>query len=820
MHGSRKKPSNLKSLIGFAILAGAYPAAHAGEINVASDQLVITAAGGFGGATPTIGNDGIVGVGEIAGLPSPAGAFPDFSLTLESNNTANGTYTFAAGFIIDDDNSDTRLEISIPTVNMTFSNSGADITGSITGSAATMIGRNNDSSATVTNTTLPNSFFSFAGNVLTLDAGAQIAAVEAEGGLFASIINSVDVFNEGHYDYAVFLKQLSGPEALNFGTITGVFTEFAGCAPANAFLLNGGLAATFSGAYALQGEFSIGTPGDADITSPTAFISACTPIVTPPGGGGAPPPAEGSAADADVALADEIAGITVPASGPVSAAVVTQIDTALNNTDTLVDLTLADLASDDLSVDDAVGIIDTLNSSLELAGEAIQAGATLNLGTISDIIDGIGDVIAALDDGGTLTPLQLTQLASTTLSTLDAIRDLIADDADPDSTADILDQAGDVVNAAINVGVDLSTTLTDAAASLSESILERALDDIAEALGSEGISFTSVSAAQTLLGDNPTLLAEVVDVTALSIGGVFDLDEAASQTAIEAGGVSSGAASNLVADLSAFIDPTGLSIDIGTETFTALDLVAAAIPGGSTATVDGTTGAIVISSTGGDVQAFVSDIALVPESVPSGQFIRPDGSLLSISDGIAITLVPSPADPVELVAAIEDVGGGDFTTDLLANGAFSLTDTISGAVFSATFSLDAVTAGTPVTDTTFGTPSGDPADADYAFTVTFTDGSLQQILPMILSPLFFDSVTALGFGIEVDRATGIIDIDGFRFKPDFFQRPLTSEEFLFRLQNGDSSGVAYRALDANGDEFTDYQIITTAGAQVVYALQP
>lgn len=62
-------------------------------------------------------------------------------------------------------------------------------------------------------------------------------------------------------------------------------------------------------------------------------------------------------------------------------------------------------------------------------------------------------------------------------------------------------------------------------------------------------------------------------------------------------------------------------------------------------------------------------------------------------------------------------------------------------------------------------------------------------------------------------------IAGTKFRPDYFVLPLTADNSTFLSVYGDSAVVAYRAVDANGDGITDYEVITSTGKQIVYGLQ-
>ena len=518
----------------------------------------------------------------------------------------------------------------------------------------------------------------------------------------------------------------------------------------------------------------------------------------------------------------------IPDDGVIDPDMVASINNVLEDAGALADLVSAELDSGDISASESIDSLATLSDAAALAGAAIQAGAEIETATVTGIIDGIADVIDVLDDT-TLSPALMNAVQATAQSTLAAVADLVADDAEPAATEAILDSASALVNAVVVLDPDtaLAEDLKATAQSLAESVLQKALDDIAAGLGQgDDVTFTDSASTQALLAENPTLLDEVLEVSAISLTGTTPLDTTATQSAIEEAGVSPAGAEALTTDLNQFVIPTGVAIEIDDQ---ANDVVAllndVLLDAGITAAADSTTGSIGFAFDSGAIEAFVTDVAIVPDSVPEGVFIKPDGSAVIIEDGVAITLAPSPAELIEFVAAIESVGEGEYTTTIRDNGAIALTDTLTGYVFNATFSFDSIVSAEPVAETRFRLPGegNDPADPEeYQFSVTFEDGSTQSLLPMIAAPQFYDSLSAQGFNIQTNRSTGVIITDRARFRPDYFSRPATSFEILFLNSNADESGVAYIPTDANGDGIEDFIVITringVATAQVVYRL--
>ena len=794
----------------------------------------------------------IVNVPNFGPLSMPAFSFGldragEFAYTLGTGSptVSSSSYRFRAGMFIDEPGSMRRLELDIPIVNMDIGSDGT-LTGTIPPQHFNVWGRSADGQ-TVADASLPiNPGISFNDNTFQFDADVFIERIESEGGLLAgvrNVINTIDA-RGATFTYSLVLKQVRDPANseqpdIAFGSDPGAsFVAFPTVAN------NATEAEGFAGFVQLrdatgnpttQRDFNAIYADGYRLTGQVSFVAASTGPVVPgptgPGGGGAvPPPAvPDNAVTANDQLTDAITGIDlsqIPDDGVIDPDMVASINNVLEDAGALADLVSAELDSGDLSASESIDSLATLSDATELAGAAIQAGAEIETATVTGIIDGIADVIDVLDDT-TLSPALMNAVQATAQSTLAAVADLVADDAEPDDTEAILDSASALVNAV--VVLDPDTALTEdfkaTAQSLAESVLRKALDDIAAGLGQgDDVTFTDSASTQALLAENPTLLDRVLEVSSISLTGTTPLDATATQSAIEEAGVSPAGAEALTADLNQFVIPTGVAIEIDDQ---ANDVVAllndVLLDAGITAAADSTIGSIEFAFDSGAIEAFVTDVAIVPDSVPEGVFIKPDGSAVIIEDGVAISVAPSPAEPIEFVAAIESVGEGEYTTTIRDNGAIALTDTLTGYVFNGTFSFDSIVSAEPVAETRFMFPQGnDPADPAYRFSVTFENGSTQPLLPMIAAPQFYDSLSAQGFNIQTDRSSGVIITDRARFRPDYFSRPATSFEILFLNGNADEFGVAYIPTDANGDGIEDFIVITringVATAQVVYRL--
>jgi hypothetical protein len=102
--------------------------------------------------------------------------------------------------------------------------------------------------------------------------------------------------------------------------------------------------------------------------------------------------------------------------------------------------------------------------------------------------------------------------------------------------------------------------------------------------------------------------------------------------------------------------------------------------------------------------------------------------------------------------------------------------------------------------------------------VTYGDGLTQKLQPFVAAPGLFASLAARHIAIEVNRNTGIMTVNGAAFRPSYFIEPLDAATQAFWNASKDAQGLAYREGDLNGDGRADYEVVSSAGTQVVYAV--
>lgn len=849
-------------------LAGAATAT-AGELGV-NGNTVNVSIGDPNAAQPagfpkavSINSNGILDT--VANIPNTPGGlnFPTFSFTLEASSVTNGTYVFDAGIMIDDDSSDRRLEIFIPDVTMVFSNNGGTLVGSVGNNPIIASGRNVDGSISFTAINVVNDLAGFDGSTLAFDAAEQITALQNGGGVLADITSTISTVND--YSYAVVLKQKTGPETLEFGlNARSSFDSFSCVAGSDVFIIDSenrisGQFPTANANYGLQGQFNFDGSSTGSLSPFDVTCAEDVAVVTPPVPGDPDPVDE---------VTDDIENVVVPtdASPEELANVANDLDAAVDNAAATAANVIASLNSGGTNTQEALDIIEALSTSLSRAGDITAAGGDVDSGTINESTQLIASVLEALPT--TLTPAQKTQVATLTQTALTNTQRTIDSTLNVVETRQLTRNLSSVLAASAAASGDLSDETISTTRAIQQSLIQETLAQTATKVGAtngdgSNITFVDEAATETLLSGNPTLLSEVVNTVGITVPGAEVDDNGlleATSTATDGGDTAETVgvrvsfifydfynaedetfyetvAGGCTADnIEAFITKVNGSDDalefagcteIAELTFEqnsegqAQERRAASVELEPGLVQDDVSGVLTASVNSGDISFFIEDQLLLPAGVPNGVFTRPNGSVLTVGDGFATATFPASRDLIGFLAGVLDADSEAFSIELASAGRMLITDTASNALFSASFTLDPVdTSVTGSGEISFAGPdaAAGPTQAGHVWQVTYADGTSQSLTPMMSTESFFDSVAAFGFGITTDRSTGIIDIDGAQFRPSFYVFPLSTEDQAYLDANGDAEGVAYRSGDVNGDGFTDYEVVTSAGVQLVYGL--
>ena len=228
---------------------------------------------------------------------------------------------------------------------------------------------------------------------------------------------------------------------------------------------------------------------------------------------------------------------------------------------------------------------------------------------------------------------------------------------------------------------------------------------------------------------------------------------------------------------------------------------------------------------------FMSDIYLVPDAIPDGVYLKPDGTVICVWDRASVHVAPAPKKPVDMAAKLlefsyrpEADGALQIKKDGLLTMRLSEDSHVSAGFGYLIEEENAFSAaseeGARAGDIEF-TVQGEPPY--YTVTAHYSDGTTQNIVPHLET---MNEVGALldraGITWQLDRMTGIIEVDTgeevLYFRPDYFVDALTKEEMAWYEENRDESGLAFRVYDANGDGLEDVEVYSAAGKQMVYRI--
>lgn len=853
-----RKP-RLSSIIAVLLSGGLGLSAHAQDLSIQSNQVVVTQSSGGFTATPSVsGNNGQVG--DVGGVPNVAGLnVPIFSFVLEgASSVASGAYNFTPGVIIQDGASQRRLEIQLPTLTLNFS--GGTMSGTVAAGNSTVLGRSANGSVTLAGTVNDNGSAGIANNKVFFNASSTLTRIQANGGVLGDILNTINA--GGAYSYVVVLKQTSGA-TLRMGTQSGgVLTQFpklgisgcdAGFSPAGGsntaasavFQLNTNqLAASFTGGYALQGRFAI-SGAQTGTLLPDIGIS-CTP--TPASGGGGGTTTTTTPTTTEVNNAINLVNTTTPPTD----STLTTLTTASSTTTNYVTSVSTTLSSGSGTSGDAVIATNTLNSLLSTtttvlsstSGTTSVAKTEETLVSTTQALSSLGQILSSLATSSsgtspttTVSTSQLTALSNTASNAFSTAQVVTGKTTSSTTKSSTTTATSNIATQLVNLGAGISSTQLSTLKAISTTVVPPtgastnkivsssvtltptnpsalATSSIGSTLGTTVSPGSGVTVDTTVVNSVHNLVSSSVNPDTTVIGGQ-------TVTATINGGFSSigttmsistsdairgtGSVVGILREVSATWNPGNL-VDTGEyEASSGTDYLSAEEPGGATIRV--------------------LKISILPSSISNGASALADGTVLSVNDGVGSTIAPASRDPIGLSAGLLN---NAVLMSYTANGGVFLQATSTGdsplkngATFSATFGYQTIpNAAEKIGAATFTAPTGFVTDPTFQFTVHYADGTSQLLSPFPRDPNFFPSLEDYGYTVVTNRNTGIITLTGVgSLRPDFNVSLLSPDDVTFRNANQDSYGIAYRYLgDINGDGKPDYAVLSNLGKQVFYGL--
>ncbi len=812
---------------------------------IEDNELTITGGGASAAFSQTATLDANGVVSHISNVPSTDGVgVPSFAFDLITSGLSNGDYDFRVAVVFDKQgSSQSRIEARIDSLILNVN--GTSVTGRIPGgtNSLRLLGRDGSGALevqmNVTNVAT-NGPVSISGNRVTFDGARLIQRIRASNPQFNTII--LEEFDEmAAYDYRIIVQQKSGPETITFSTeLNDALTALpkvqtstcaAPCAAAtDTLILNANeLAAGFTNAYSVTGSFNV--------------VPYVAPSPTPgdSGGGGGPFPTPPDDFDLDDLLGDLedlLEDLEFdPTTGP-SQEQLDQLDEAFGNLEDQLTNAQEQLASGQLTVDAGFNLLNTGGQTFIKGGEAAGLGGPIDVGAAAGTLGGFADVIAGMvtqatsGSGTGLSQQQITQIATFTEDKLESAANMISLTTTVADVEKMMESTADLINKTLDAGAELSPELVTAAVQIALKAVNNIAGDVVGKLGLS-VDISNADAVKALLSNEPTALSQTIQNTpAIQSREKVNANEA--KLALSNSGIiDAQAADNIVAALGAIVNPSGVALPGGqTATGKLLSALSRAFGGGGVnavlggglnlqaatsfaVDVDAVTGALTVRAGTEAYAATSTAVRLVPSTIPEGISYLADGRAVAVADGVAIELAPAAADVLGFAAAVQRAG---FPATFRTDGSVALA-LGNNQRFSGTFAYDNL--GSRASNCgamSFSDPQGAVNSASYAFTLHCANGATQRLLPFVDNSAFYGAVANSGLTVRTDRNTGAITIGTVgRFKPSFFVTPLTTADQTYLTQVG-TNGFAFRSRDANGDGRADYEVISSTGVQILYAM--
>lgn len=768
--------------------------AQAQNIIVQNNELTLTGGSGANLATQalTISEAGLVGT--FTDLLSTGGfGIPGFNFTLAPDSVADGQYHYRVGVTIDDDASHRRLEAKIEDLVLTVN--GSTFTGSIPAASNPnglyLLGRDSDNvyqlliKVANDQTSGP---FSVSGANISFNSATLIDRIKSASNRSFEI-NILNGFNQtASYSYRIAVQQTSttapGNPTLQIGTTQSSFVALpkvvSGTASGNdvqsstAFELSSGeLSSDFPSAFSISGRFKVNIY---DIS-----------------------------ADSN-SLTSEIANISLPSTGEVSADTKLALYAAMSKAVTLLTNTEKEVKAGNLQTDAALSAIAAVNSALakvtsaniSSAGNGVSPSST-SIGAVANI----AKVIAALPStSSALTTSQKDQISTLVTSTVSHVANVLKEGISRSSVNGLVTVTSQLVTNTLITTGDLQQEVTDqlkAMGNKAGTVYVAALPTGAFGAG----DITSLEGIKALADTSPTVKDNVLKASpTIASGNTTDNSFTTGIKTSKAGEIAGALALLVIVaeDSPAAIESGGNLLNVNQA------ITSEFVPDSM----------FVNLRSGNEIYAAQLDTVRVASDLLSdGASFLPNGQQLAVKDGIAIEIGGAPVNNTLFTEALTNAG---YTLDYVVGGNFSI-GLPNNERFSGTFPLQKVSASGECTSVSFTTGTGAVNVASYAFEMLCNNGVTQRILPVVLDQAFYTTVADAGIEASTDKKTGIVTIPGVgSFKPSFFVMPHTAADTIDYNASKNAEGIGFRASDKNSDGKVDYEILSSDGVQVLYSL--
>ena len=790
------KKKYLNQVVLAVVLSGLGLQAYAADLTLSAATVTI------GGNASTVSDQGLAT--RVTGIATSNYGMPNFTFTLAPSSFTDGTYKFKMGIVFDDDNSNNRVEVFVPSLELTITNNAVTASNLDLTQKIRVLARNNDGSINVNAQFDPvNTAVTTAGNAFTIRMDNVVTAAKNQISAITALLDGMST--NKNYTYTIAMQETtSGGIRLGVGSpftalprFQTTCTESPSSQSNNVFTLaSGTLASSLTLAYAVQGQFSVtgatGTVGAA----PTAFTENCVAQTSGGGGTTTPPATETAVTETNNELANELGGETV------TTETVDKLNTAADTAATLASNTAEQINNATTltpeAASSALSTLTTVSKSIELAGTATQKDAAIDTSKAASTITNLASTLEAINTksttGGTstLTAEQKTQVNTLVTNVVKDAANLIATGA---TSTNILS----VVNASIKViaqGAKANGGVTAEVVTQVKTLTEKAVSGVIKNLSAAALAGADTSTPaglKTLMQNNPSVLEVALAASANLPAG----------TSVSIGGVSLTVEEILALNLGGAAQTAGLQGGFNFQAATT----------GFTVTTDSTTGNMTLTN-GTEKYVAANPVSrLVPDSVPEGISYLANGTAVLVGNGVATELAPTAFDQTAFSNAVTSAG---FQVTYRSNGSISIA-LAGNERFSGAFAYDNLGSATSCGAVSVTAPTGNPAAADYAFTVKCADGVTQRVTPIADNASFYATLANADLNASTNRNTGVITIKTVgSFKPSFFVTPLSLTDTTYYNANKNADGIAFRASDKNGDGKTDYEVLSADGVQVLY----
>ncbi len=507
-----------------------------------------------------------------------------------------------------------------------------------------------------------------------------------------------------------------------------------------------------------------------------------------------------------------------------------------------------------------ISLINTISGIMTALPNDNTAGA--NTGILNNSVDIISDAIEALftgsDDGQVLQALSQS-LQNQAVLILDTVKNTLFSGLNPQSQGaavrleyadysvsdleevdvqaltweeieNLTAEIAGLISSFTLYGLELQNPLAEQVTALLDTVFQSAANLLAREPGidiPEGFYYYDPAVLEGVFINNPELLQKILEVSSAGISCDLDRDELLARLQDTGNGFSAeqaGVIEEILPELTDF-DQGLMEGDCGTARAILTNILSSYWPD-SSVTVEGEYPACLTiekrSAMAESVSTYLTsvmicDVSLVTSFIPDGIYNLMDGSRLLVKAPVAITVTSSF---FQACHAVSSLAGYGYPVAMEKDGRFSILfdDAVTLSAMPGYLSETGINAQVNGETISFAVDIDDPVSDDYKLTITYPDGSQQDIAPAVHDlDLFVNHLGSHDMQFLIDRDSGIITIGTQTYKPGFWVKPLDDDDLAWFNEHREQE-VAFRVCDANRDGRQDALMITSRGKQMIFAV--